>query len=272
MVNGYKPRSLAEALSLRRTTAAVPFAGGTDLMVRADDSAVYLYLDGCEEFRRVDTDGKWIHIGAGCTFTQLQEEPLVPGLLKAAAAGVGAPAIRNMGTLGGNLINGSGKADGVCALYACGAQVTLASETGRRTMNVEKLYRGARGVNLAADELLCEILVPAAGLENWTYEKVGGREALAVSRVSFAGVCRWEEGRLAALTAAFGGVAPQVLRFPEFEREMLGRTAEEAKALRADYLDAYGRAIRPTEGRVSADYRRRVCRNLLTDFLDCNGI
>ena len=53
---------------------------------------------------------------------------------------------------------------------------------------------------------------------------------------------------------------------------LIGKTIEEAKALKADFLAAYVEAIQPIRGRVSADYRKKVCMNLLGDFLTEKGI
>jgi xanthine dehydrogenase iron-sulfur cluster and FAD-binding subunit A len=53
---------------------------------------------------------------------------------------------------------------------------------------------------------------------------------------------------------------------------LIGRTIEEATKLKGDYLEAYDNAIIPIRGRVSAEYRKVVCGNLLRDFLESNGI
>ena len=73
MVNGYKPATLDEALGLRRDTDAVPYAGGTDLMVENRPGVSYLFIGHLPELRRIRADDVWIRIGAAVTFTQALE-------------------------------------------------------------------------------------------------------------------------------------------------------------------------------------------------------
>ena len=227
MKNEENPRSLKEALSLRRARTGQPCMGGTAMEKGAGS---VLNLSGCEEFTRLDTDGRLVHIGAGCTPSQLMSEPLLPGLLRHCAKRC-PEELQNTASLGGAVCAGD---EGVlCALTALGAQVTVASECGRRTMPLRN-FRKKGKLNLASDELLCEILVPESRGEGWAYEE-------NADGLIFAGTIRWEKRRLAQLSAAFAQGDGTILRFPEFEREMLSLTAKETAALRGEYLKAYRR-------------------------------
>ena len=266
------PVTLAEALSLRKNTTLVPYAGGTDLMVENRPGADYLFLHRVEELRRITEDESYIRIGAAVTFTEAIESPLVPELMKEALRRIAAPAIRNAGTFGGNLCNGSAKADSVLIAFAAGAKLRLLSQDAERIVKVEDFYLGRKKLDLREDELIAELLLPKTGLEHYYYQKVGGRNALAISRVSFAGVFAQEGGRITNVAAAFGAVADTVLRYPDLEARLIGRTIEEAKAVKEDHLKAYADRMALTRGRVSAEYRKRVCMNLLSDFLSFYGI
>lgn len=272
MVTGLHPVSLEEALALLRQESAIPYGGGTDLMVHPPRTGRYLFLNRVPELSCIEKVGKTLSIGAMCNFTRLMEEPSVPPLVREAVRHIAAPAIRNMGTVGGNLCNGSPKADCAMALMACGASVRLCSAGNARIVPLEDFYLGRKQTARRNDELLTEILVPLHTGETWFYQKVGGREALAISRLSFAGVLRMEDGRIASCTAVFGGVADQILRFPFLEAELTDRTAEEAGAITPKLLEAYSRAIVPVPGRVSAEYRHKVCLNLLRGFWAENGL
>lgn len=273
MVNGYAAASLQEALELRKAhPEAVPYAGGTDLMVENRPGAEYLFLGRVPELRTITEDGDYVRIGAGVTFTQALEDQRVPRLMKEAVSRIAAPAIRNAGTFGGNLGNGSAKADTVLVEFASDAKLRLVSLFGERLVNVDQFYLGRKKLDLAPDELIAEVLLPRTGLERYFYQKVGGREALAISRVSFAGVFAEENGRITNIAAAFGAVADTVLRFKDIEAMLLGKTMEEARALKADYLAAYAGRMQLTRGRVSAEYRKTVCLNLLGAFLEEQGI
>ena len=65
---------------------------------------------------------------------------------------------------------------------------------------------------------------------------------------------------------------PTIIRRPEIDEMLIGKTIAEAKSLKKDYLSAYSNAINPSAGRVSKEYRKTVCMNLLKDFLDKNGV
>ena len=257
------PKSLREALELRADTDLVPYAGGTDLMVRGSSDAEYLFLGRVPELRRITMDGETVRIGASVTFTEALESEAVPALLKEAVSQIAAPAIRNAATFGGNLANGSTKADSAVALLAADAQVRLQSLRGERILAIDEfcLAKGKR--DLGEDELVTEILLPERGLEKYSFEKVGGRNALAISRVSFAGVFCTEAGRVTKAAAAFGAASDNFLRFRELEARLIGKTLEEAREMRPVYLKAYAEKLELKDGSVSAEYRRVVCLNLL---------
>ena len=118
MVNGYKPTTLQEAVEIKSRTDAIPYAGGTDLMVKNIPGAVYLFLNDIDELKQITQDDEYIRIGAAVTFTQALADDLIPPLMKEAISRIAAPAIRNAGTFGGNLGNASDKADSVLAGFA----------------------------------------------------------------------------------------------------------------------------------------------------------
>ena len=268
----YNPTSLQEALELRAAKHLIPYAGGTDLMVENRDTADYLFLNRLQELKEIREDEDMIRIGAAVTFTEALENRLVPSIMKEALSQIASPAIRNAGTFGGNLGNGSAKADTVTVEYAMDAKVRLLSVRGERLMDVDRFCLGRKKTDLKEDELIAEILLPKTGLEHYYYEKVGGRQALAISRVSFAGIFAEEDGRIKKLSTAFGAVADTILRFRDLETMLIGKTLEEAKEEKAQFLNAYAEHLNLTEGRVSAEYRRAVCLNLLNAFLEKFGI
>ena len=272
MVNGFAPKTLQEALELRAAHDVVPYAGGTDLMVENRGNVDYLFIGKLPELRQITADDETVRIGAAVTFTEALESDLVPPLMKEAVARIAAPAIRNAGTFGGNLGNGSAKADSVLMEFAADAKLRLVSLKGERLVNVDQFYLGRKKLDLGNDELIAEILLPRRGLDNYYYEKVGGRNALAISRVSFAGILNVKDGKITNIAAAFGAVADTVLRYKDLEAMLAGKTIAEAKELREEFLNSYAGRMILTRGRVSAEYRKTVCINLLGQFLDKFGI
>ena len=272
MVNSYLPTSLKEALDIRAKEAVTPYSGGTDLMIHPDENAAYLFLNKVPEMKNIVEDEKYIRIGAGCTFTDIIESKLVPAILKEAALQVAAPAIRNLGTVGGNICNGSPKGDSTLIFFATDSILRLVSSKGERMLPVSEFFLGRNKTSLHTDELLVEILMYKTGLDNYYYKKVGARNALAISRVSFASILNVEDDKIINCMTAFGAVSDIVIRRADIDAMLIGKTIDEAKAVKADYLAAYGQAIVPIRGRISAEYRKTVCMNLLQDFLESNGI
>ncbi len=272
MVNGCMATSLKEALEARATKDMIPYGGGTDLMIEGKKDISYLFLNQVPEMTQIVMDDEYVRIGGACTFTQVLESDLVPALMKEAVAMIAAPAIRNTGTMAGNIGNGSAKADSVLIDFVADAQLVLGSTNGNRVVPIADFYKGRKELDLGRDELIVEILLPKTGLDNYYYKKVGARNALAISRISFAGVIKIENDTIKDIAIAFGAVADTVLRFKDLEKMMIGKTLEDAKQERKAFVEAYDKAINPTRGRVSAEYRKTVCLNLLNDFLDAKGI
>lgn len=267
MVNGYKPASLDEALRIRSEFDVTPYAGGTDLMVQNKPGQTYLFLNAVKELKEITEDEEYIRIGAAVTFTQALSDGKVPQIMKDAVSQIAAPAIRNAGTFGGNLGNGSAKADSVLIEYVTDSKLRIVSVRGERIIDVADFYKGRKNLDLAKDELIAEILIPKKNLTEYSYQKVGGRNALAISRVSFAGVIKKENDRIANIAVAFGAVADTVLRYKDIEQMLIGKTSGEAKEMKQAFVKAYTDRMVLTKGRVSAEYRKNVCISLLEDFL-----
>jgi len=272
MVKHFTARSLAEALTLRKNPDLVPYTGGTDLMVQGDESASYLFLHKVPEMKKIVQDGESLVFGASVTFTEIIKSPLAPQILKDACFLIGGPAIRNMGTIGGNIGNGSAKADSALVFMAADSKLRLASANGERIIPLKDFYQGRKKLSLAADELIVEVIMPASGLGNYSYQKAGARNALAISRVAFAGIMDIADGKIKNCATAFGAVSDVIIRLDSIDRMLIGKTIEEAKVLKKEYLDAFDKGIVPIRGRVGIEYRKDVCMNLLRDFLEVNGI
>ncbi|NSB15469.1 FAD binding domain-containing protein [Clostridium beijerinckii] len=272
MVDCYKPTSLKEALDILAKESVTPYAGGTDLMIKPDENATYLFLDKVAEMKNIVEDKEYIRIGAACTYTDIIENKLIPAVLKEAVSQIAAPAIRNIGTVGGNICNGSPKADSALILFATDSKLRLANNREERVIPISDFYLGRKNTAIEKDELLVEILMNKNNLNNYYYKKVGERNALAISRVSFVGIINIVDDKVSNCRTAFGAVSDVVISRPDIDAMLIGKTVEKAKALKDKYLAAYEKEIVPIRGRVSAKYRKTVCMNLLRDFLESNGI
>ena len=275
MVKSYTAKSLQEALLLRQNRELVPYCGGTDLMIEAKEETGYLFIGKVPELKQITEDAShdgYIRFGAACTFTEVIENPLTPAILKEACRQIAAPAIRNAGSVGGNIGNGSPKADSALIFMLADSKLLLASANGERVIPLKDFYLGRKKLALAPDELIVEILMPKRDYSNYYYKKVGARKALSISRLSFAGLMEKKDGVIAHNATAFGAVSDVIIRLDEIDNMLVGKSVEEAGAVKDAYLEAYGNAIVPIRGRVSIEYRKTVCMNLLRDILEANGI
>lgn len=272
MADRYKPLTIEEALEVRAMEAVTPYAGGTDLMIHPKEKATYLFINYIPELSKISEDDNYIRIGSACSYTDAIENGLTPPILKEASKSVGAPAIRNFGTIGGNICNGSPKADSALAFFATGSKLRLASSKRERIIPIEEFYLGRNKTVMQKDELLLEILMPKTDIGNYYFKKVGARNTLAISRVSFAATIRVDNHRILDLKTAFGAISDIIISRKDIDEILINKTIPEAKAAKEEYISAYDKAIVPIRGRVSSEYRKAVCMNLLRDFLETNGI
>jgi CO/xanthine dehydrogenase FAD-binding subunit len=264
------PESLKEALKLRAELHLIPYAGGTDLMIEGGGD--YLFLHKVQELKGISDEGEFLRFGAGCTFTDILKSPLSPDILRDAVSLIGSPGIRNIGTIGGNIGNGSAKADSALIFFVTDSKLRLASADSERVVPIKEFYLGRKKLDLRDDELILEVLMPKKWLGRYRYKKVGARKALAISRIAFAGLWAATGGRIAHIALAFGAVSDVAIRREDIDAMLIGRTIEEARGMKESFIRAYDEAIVPIQGRVSSGYRKAVCMNLLGDFLSAMGL
>lgn len=276
MVNVFVPDTLADALRIRGQHDTLVINGGTDVMVKyrrwngmpPDFPLDVLHIGNLAELKRIEIAEDKIMIGATVTLSELMEHPLVPDYINLPIREMASPAIRNMGTLAGNLCNASSSGDSLPMLYALNAEITLASAHGTRKLPVRQFITFAKQTLLQPDELVTEITIP---LENYTvayYQKIGGRQVNAISKASFYAVAIKKDGIIEDVRIAFGSVAPTAIRNRACEGTLIG-TAETELAAKIETLRTrYGELLAPLDDtRSTADYRRHVSLQLLEDFI-----
>jgi CO/xanthine dehydrogenase FAD-binding subunit len=261
---------------LESEPAARVFGGGTDLLVRLRQGLVdppcLVGLERIEALREVRDEGPEVFIGAGATHAALLGHSVIAGhfpVLTKALGVLGAPAVRNMGTLGGNVCTASPAADTLPPLYALKAEVVLRSRSAERRMKLSEFITGPGLTRLGPAEILWGIRfrkIPA-----WTihhFEKVGRRKALAIAVVSLAALIRLSaENRIEEARFAWGSVGPTVVVSPEVEEALLGKPLSRETLERT--LPLVACAVRPIDDvRAGAAYRRLVAGNLLLRLLE----
>ena len=276
MVRVFMPQSLKEALRIRKEEKAIPFAGGTDLMVkrgRLRGLAPYfekpvLFLHRVKELMGVKFEEGRVRIGALSTLSEILENRDIPLILKYAVAEIASPAIRNLATIGGNICNASPAGDTLPPLYVMNARVVLSSFTSEREIKIMDFIKGPGFTDLKEDELLKEIIIPVEFFNIVFYRKVGTRKANSLSKVSFAGVAKLDNGIIKDIRISFGAVAPTPLRAPEIEEAIIGKNKVKIIAEIPDILEKYARIIRPIDDqRSTARYRKTISLKILEYFL-----
>ncbi len=185
-----QPASWSDALAIKAATpAAVPLAGGTDLMVELNFDArrpeLLLDLTRITDLTEWDRADGRLRLGAGVTYTRVIHElgGVLPGLAMAART-VGSPQIRNRGTVGGNLGTASPAGDSHPPLLAGEASIEAASVRGTRMISAADFYTGVKSNALAPDELIAAIHVPLpSGPEQ--FSKIGTRNAMVIAVAAF---------------------------------------------------------------------------------------
>lgn len=261
------PQTLQEALSCLAEPGYVPVAGGTDWMVSHAPEGTPVFLHRIEALATLRETGGGLFIGPCCTYAALLSDPRVPGALREAIRGIAAPAVRNLGTIGGNIANASPAGDTLPILYALDAEVTLMSARGTRTLPIGAFITGVKRTRRAPDELLTRIFLPLFQ-GTYAYHKVGARRAQAISKCSFVGFIAKEGDTVRDLRIAFGAAAPAVVRSRALEEALIGLPLSAARAKAAETASGYGALLSPIDdARSTAAYRRQALLNLLGAFL-----
>ncbi|HMK35938.1 MAG TPA: FAD binding domain-containing protein [Desulfomonilaceae bacterium] len=272
MSDVHLPRHLKDVwpLLLNDPRAAV-YAGGTDLLakVRSADARPrsLVCLERVEELKGVRDDGEEVYIGAGTALEHVLHNPIIekqfPVLVQAIRV-LASPAVRHMGTIGGNIVTASPAGDTLPPLHVLDADVVVRSAKETRRASLASFIRGPGKVDLGSGEILAAVVVKkTAGFNIHHYEKVGKRKAQACAVASMAAIVDVSEDRVIRRARfAWGSVGPTVIVVPEVERAVLGRTLS-METLREAACIAES-AVSPIDDlRASASYRRRLAGALL---------
>ena len=268
----FAPHTLAQLTGLRAEhPQATILAGATDvgLWVNKElrDLPAIIHIGHVAGLKSIREHAGVLHIGAGASLTDAYRALAAryPEVAEMGERFASVP-IRNAGTLGGNVANGSPIGDSMPGLIALGARVVLASRRGARSLPLEELYIGYRKKAMEPDEVVAAIEVPLRrpALRFRTY-KVAKRHDSDISAVCAAFALDLDGERIAGCRVAFGGMAATAARAPATEAALSGKhwsepTARAAMAaLTADYTPL-------TDMRASAAYRMKTAQNLLYRF------
>jgi xanthine dehydrogenase iron-sulfur cluster and FAD-binding subunit A len=252
-------------------------AGATDLILeieRGVRSGIETLIDvtRIQGLDRIEIDEYGvIHLGPLVTHNQCAASKLIVERafpLAQAAWEVGAPQIRNRGTVAGNLITASPANDTIPPLMALGAQVTLKSRGGERIVPLSEFYRGVRKTVMQPEEMLIDISIPAMKRnQKGAFVKLGLRRAQAISIVNAAMLVTFRDrsssegpnSQIEDVVITLGSVAPTIIHASQPERYLKGRRLDQDAILYAAEL-AKMDAKPIADIRSGAEYRNEMVR------------
>ena len=241
-------------------------AGGTDLMIElarhaGDEVDVLIDITRIPDLDRITVRDGRIRLGPLVTHNQCATSAaVVNGALPLAQAclEVGSPALRNRATVVGNLVTASPANDTLSALAVLGADLTVGSARGERTVAIEDFQIGVRRTVLEPDEMV--VAVSVAEMEETargSFVKLGLRRAQAISVVHMAALCTFDGELVSDARIAVGSVAPTIVRVPEAETLLVG-TALDRRSIDVA-ADLASRSVTPIDDiRSTAEYRSEM--------------
>ena len=272
----HAPRTLDELVALRSAhPQALILAGSTDVglwvtkqMRELDD---ILYIGNVEELKSVGELDGLLQIGAGVTLQDAYAAVCrhYPAALSEMWQRFASLPIRNAGTLGGNVANGSPIGDSMPWLIALGARLVLRGSNGERELALEDFYLGYQQKDLRAGEFVAALRVPlpredVRDVRFRTY-KLAKRFDQDISAVCAAFALTLDGDMVKEARIAFGGMAATPKRAAQAEAVLTGRVWSEDALEEA--MAALARDYAPlSDMRASSSYRMKTAQNLLRRF------
>ncbi|MBP1853396.1 xanthine dehydrogenase small subunit [Rhizobium halophytocola] len=262
--------ALAEVLA--EQPDAVIVAGATDVGLwvtkQMRELSPVVFINHLTELQQIEADAAGITLGAGVSYSAAwaalaREIPALARLIDR----IGGQQVRHMGTIGGNIANGSPIGDMPPALIALGATVTLRSAGGRRTLPLEDFFIAYGRQDRKQGEFVERIFVPrpADGSHYAVYKVSKRREEDITATLGAYRLQLGADGTVDDIRIAYGGMAGIPKRASAVEVALAGKpwTAETIESAR----EAFDRDFQPlTDWRASAEYRQLTAKNLLTRF------
>lgn len=257
---------------LVKEPGATIVAGSTDVGLwvtkHMRDIAPAVFISNLDGLCGISEDKDVISIGAGVTYSEAfstlaKRIPALGPLFDR----IGGDQVRNMGTIGGNIANGSPIGDTPPPLIALGARLTMRRRDKRRTIPLEDFFIAYGRQDRQPGEFVEAVHVPVpAGETKFAVYKITKRRDEDITAALGAFFLKLaEDGTVADVRIAYGGMAATPKRAFGVEKALLGRPWTEATVEAA--MAAYAGDFTPlTDMRASAEYRALAARNLLLRF------
>jgi carbon-monoxide dehydrogenase medium subunit len=269
----HDPKSIDEAISLHATygEASRYIAGGTDVLVKikegklTPDHLISLkHIPGLDQLVHDNETGE-LRIGALVTHRTLETAPLIRErfpIIHDAVSNIGSLQIRNVATIGGNLVNAVPSADGTIPLVALEASLEIMGAKGQRTEPLLHFFLGPGQSILEPGEVVTRIVVPSLlPRTGGAYIKFGRRAAMELPLLGVGVLLALEADMktIARARIALGVAAPVPIRALAAEKFLTGKAVEESLLAEAGQIAADESKVRDSIRGV-AWYRRDMVR------------
>lgn len=248
-------------------------AGGTDILVKDRKGQIlgeYIDLTGLDELKGIREEDSRIIIGSATTHAAINRSDIVKrkaGSLAIACGLVGSPQIRNMGTIGGNLVNASPAADSIPPLLIHDALCILESKKGIRRIPIGDFITAPYRTSIAEDEILTFIHLTALDGYREGYEKVAKRASLAIARLSVAWAIKEEDGVFQGVRISIGSCTPMPFRAKDAENFLIGKKRGEERTVKDAVSMIIGGIVEKSGMRPSYRYKLPVLEDMLFRLL-----
>lgn len=261
------PQTLQEACALlvQYGDSAKVLAGGSDLLVKMKDGlmkpAYLVSLKNLDSLKAIRYEiGTGVIIGARATHNEVMNNSILQEKYRSvceAAHSMAANQIRNIGTVGGNLVNAVPSADIPPILIALDAQVRIVGTGGERAVPLEDFFLGPGKTVLENGEILAEIIIPDQPTTGSNYIKSALRRAGALAVAGVASSVSVSDGTFQDVRIVLGAVAPTPMRARQAENVLRG------KKISQELIDEAGKVAgaesKPiSDIRGSIEYRRNL--------------
>ena len=269
----HAPRTVAELVQLRADKPqATLLAGSTDVGLwvtkQLRELGEIIYLGNVAALKTIEVADDQLEIGAGASLNDAYAALCAhyPEELSELWQRFASLPIRNAGTLGGNVANGSPIGDSMPWLIALGTQIVLHGSAGQRVLPLEDFYLGYQKKDLRQDEFVAALRVPLprAGVQFRTY-KLAKRFDQDISAVCAAFAFELDGERIVDARIAFGGMAATPQRATQTETFLRNQSWTEDNLVIAMGLLADDYAPL-SDMRASNSYRMTTAQNLLRRF------
>ena len=268
----WMPESLELAVALKKQygLTSTYVAGATLLQLKWQSVLAmpqhHICLEKITELKQVKVAENGLKIGALTSLSTLRFDPIIKRkypVISEAVKSIAAPAVRNRGTIGGNVMGGEG--DLIPLFLALQAEMTFLQEGSFKTMSIADWIQNGH----SQDDLLVYIFIPMSTSNHFNsfYKKIGRRETFTAAIVTVSGQVKLSEtNTINEICLAIGGGSNKPIRLVKAEQYMEGKTIDQMKLanIYQYILDEYNPA---SDAFVTGNYKKKVAANLIISEL-----